>query len=234
LELLMRRIAAVVFALAALSSCDPTGNVVPTNTSQVRFAAFVYDVGGGVNVTTDGVALTTGLLYGSQSAYDNIAVDSTIFTVNRVSDNFLLGSDTLLPVLNARYTMYMLGTIGGFKSLIAPDDTVLADSGKVKLRFVHGVRTDSLFGFDLYITTPGADISGITPNIASLTYGAASTYVVLDTAARQLRVTHAGVKTIELDTTFAGPVADSQVVTVVAADQPGGGRRLQRVIDRAP
>ena len=230
----MRRIAAVVFALAALSSCDPTGNVVTFDSSHVRFAAFVYDVGGGLNVASDGVVLTTGLTYGNLSGYEDVGVDSSIFTVTRVSDAFLMGSDTLASVIDVRYTMYMLGTIGGFKSLIAVDDTVLADSGKVKLRFVHGVRTDSLFGFDLYITAPGADISGITPTIASLTYGAASNYVVIDTAARQLRVTHAGVKTIELDTTFAPTVADSQVITVVAADQPGGGRRFQRVVDKAP
>jgi hypothetical protein len=231
----MRRIAAATLALAALSACDPTGNVAPVESAYVRFAAFVYNVGGGLNVaSTTGTSLTSGLTYGNLSGYKSVSVDTNIFTVTRSSDAFLLGSDTLDPTLNARYTMYMLGTIGGFRSLIAPDDTVLTTAGNVKVRFVHGVSSDSLFGFDLYITTPGADISGITPTIASLTYGAASAYVVSDTGARQLRITHAGLKTIELDTTFTTAIADSQVVTVVAADQPGGGRRFQRVVDKAP
>jgi hypothetical protein len=230
----MRRIAASILALAALAACDPTGNVVTFDSSYVRYAAFVYDVGAGVNVSTGGVALTSGLTYGNLSPYKDVGIDTSVFTVTRSTDAFLLGSDTLDAAVNVKYTMYMLGTLAGFKSLIAVDDTVFADSGKVKLRFVHGVRTDSLFGFDLYITTPGADISGVTPNIASLTYGAASAYVQVDTAARRLRITHAGLKTIELDTTFAPMIADSQVITVVAADQPGGGRRFQRVVDKAP
>jgi len=231
----MRRIAVAIVALAAIASCDPTGNVIPIESSNVRFAPFVYNVGGGLNVSgTTGVPISSGLTYGNLSSYKNVGVDTNIFTVTRSTDAFLLGSDTLDPVLDAHYTMYMLGTIGGFRSLIALDDTVLTDSGKVKLRFVHGVSSDSLFGFDLYITSPGADISGVTPNIASLTYGAASAYVVVDTGARQLRITHAGLKTIELDTTFTTAIADSQVVTVVAADQPSGGRRFQRVVDRAP
>lgn len=230
----MRRIAAAILALAALSACDPTGNVVTFDSSYVRYAAFVYDVGGGLNVTTGGVALTSGLTYGNLSAYKDVGIDTSIFTVTRSSDAFLLGSDTLDAVVDKQYTMYMLGTVGNFRSLIAVDDTVLADSGKVKLRVVHGVRSDSVIGFDLYFTTPSADISAITPQIASLSYGAVSSYQVVDTAARRLRITRAGLKTIELDTTFAATVPDSQVITLVAADQPGGGRRIQRVVDRAP
>ena len=230
----MRRIAAPILALAALSACDPTGNVVTFDTSHVRYAAFVYDVGGGLNVSSEGVALTSGLTYGNQSAYTDVGIDTLFFAVTRSSDAFLLGSDTLVAALDAKYTMYMLGTIGNFRPLIAPDDTVLSAAGTLKLRVVHGVRSDSVIGFDLYFTTPSADIGAISPNLASLSYGAASPYVSLDTAARRLRVTRAGLKTIELDTTFAATVADSQVITIVAADQPGGGRRLQRVVDKAP
>jgi len=230
----MRRIAASILALAALAACDPTGNVITFDSSYVRYAAFVYDVGGGLNVTSGGVALTSGLTYGNLSAYKDVGIDSSIFTVTRSSDGFLLGSDTLDAVVDKKYTMYMLGTIGNFRPLIAPDDTVLSAAGTLKLRVVHGVRSDSIIGFDLYFTTPSTDISAITPQVASLNYGAVSTYQVVDTAARRLRVTRAGQKTIELDTTFAATVADSQVITIVAADQPGGGRRLQRVVDKAP
>src|SRR5690349_22795278 len=150
----MRRIAPIL-ALAALSACDPTGNVVTFDSSHVRFAPFVYDVGAGLNVTTDGVAVASGLTYGNLSSYKDLGIDTSVFTVTRSTDAFLLGSDTLDAAVDVKYTMYMLGTISGFRSLIVTDDTVLATAGKVKLRFVHGVRTDSLLGFDLYITTPG-------------------------------------------------------------------------------
>jgi len=220
-----------------VAACDPTGNTnISSGAAFVRFGAFVSDATvGGVTITSGaGTTLTSGLTYGNLSAYKSVDPDSTLLTTKRSSDSFVLGSDTLIGDVGVHYTNYLIGTVTAFRSLIAPDDTVLSDSGQIKLRFVHAIRTDSLVGFDLYITTPDADISGMTPQIASLSYGAASAYVIADTSARQLRVTHTGVKGVEFDTTFVGVIADSQVVTIVAADQPSGGRRLQRVVDKAP
>jgi hypothetical protein len=233
----MRRTSLLASAAVLLAAaCDPTGNVQPAGpTASYRFVNAVADAGGLV-VRKDGSVLVSGITFGSVSSRATVSADANILVVSRNSDDFLLGSDTLVATEGRKYTMFGLGTVSNFKSLIATDDTIFAPAGTFKVRFVHGVKDQSAFGLDLYVTATGTDISGVTPQVASLQYGAVSTYFQNDTSARRLRVTPAGTTTLLLDTTFAGTFADSQVVTVVASDKVNGGppAKFTVVIDRAP
>jgi hypothetical protein len=233
----MRRTSLLASAAVLLTvACDPTGNVGPSApATRFRFMNAVVDATA-LAVREDGVVLASGVSFGNVSGAQSITADSSILQVSRSSDNFLLGLDTLVAVSGRMYTMYGVGTVGNFKSLIVVDDTTFADSGFFKVRFVHGVEDESGFGLDLYVTAPSTDITGITPQIASLSYGAVSSYFANDTAARRLRVTRAGQTTVILDTTFIGAFPDSQVVTVVASEKAGGGPpfRFTAVVDRAP
>lgn len=233
----MRRTTLLASAAVLLAAaCDPTGNVQTSSaTAKYRFVNAVADATGLV-VRKNGVVIVSGVTFGAVSTSTSIDPDSAILVVSRNSDDQLLGSDTLVGTEGRKYTMFGLGTVSNFKSLIAQDDTVFAPAGKFKVRFVHGVKDQSGFGLDLYVTDPATDISSVTPQVASLQYGAISTYFQNDTSARRLRVTPAGTTTILLDTTFAVTFPDSQVVTVVASDKANGGppAKFTVVIDRAP
>lgn len=233
----MRRTSLLASAAILLTAaCDPTGNVMPTAPStQFRFVNTVSDATG-LSVKKNGVAIVSGITFGSVSSFQSIGDEGNILVVARSSDDFLLGTDTLTAISGKHYTMFGLGTVGNFVSLIAADDTVFAAPGNFKVRFVHGVDGQSGFGLDLYVTAVGADISASTPAVASLQYGAVSPYIQNDTSFRRLRVTAAGSTTVILDTTFSGSFPDSQVVTVVASDKVNGGPppKFTVVIDHAP
>ena len=233
----MRRTTLLASAAVLLATaCDPTGIVQPASPSaKFRFVNAVVDATGLV-VRKEGVIVASGITFGSVSTSTSLPADSNILVVSRNSDEQLLGSDTLIATNGRKYTMFGLGTVSNFKSVIAPDDTIFADSGKFKVRFVHGINDESGFGLDLYVTPSATDISSVTPQVASLQYGAISNYFQNDTSARRLRVTRAGLTTILLDTTFAATFADSQVVTVVASDKANGGPppKFTVVIDRLP
>ena len=233
----MRRTSLLASAAVLLTmACDPTGNVGPSAPStKFRFTNTVADATG-LTVKENGVSIVSGVTFGAVSSSQSISADSSILEIRRNSDDFLLGTDTLVAVSGKKYTMYGLGTVGNFISLILVDDTVFADSGAFKVRFVHGVDDQDGFGLDLYVTAPATDITSITPQVASLQYGAASNYFQNDTSFRRLRVTLAGQTTVLLDTTFSAFFPDSQVVTVVASDKANGGPppKFTVVVDRAP
>lgn len=223
-------------AVLLTAACDPTGNVTPGGpVTALRFVHTVADATS-LEVKQDGVPIYSGMGFGEVGTGVSVSADSNIFQISRSSDNFVLGSDTLVAVAGKKYTMFGMGTAGNFRSLIAIDDTIYADTGKFKLRFVHAVPDQSGFGLDLYITPVATDITGITPQVASLQYGAISSYFANDTSARRLRVTRAGQTTVILDTTFAASFPDSSIVTVIASDKLGGGPPpvFTLVVDRAP
>lgn len=233
----MRRTSLLVgLAVLVSAACDPTGNVQPAgSTAHYRFVNTVADATTLV-VRKNGVVIVSASNFGTVSASTSISTDTSILVVNRSSDNQLLGSDTLVATEGRKYTMFGMGTVGNFRSAIGVEDTIFAPAGKFKLRFVHGVVDQSGFGIDLYVTDSATDITSVTPQVASLQYGAVSGYFQSDTSARRLRVTRAGQTNIILDTTFAATFADSQVVTVVASDKAGGGPppKFTVVVDRAP
>jgi len=233
----MRRTPLLASAAVILTvACDPTGNVGPSSPStKFRFANAVADATG-LAVKENGVSVVSNVTFGSVSSSQSISPESSILEIRRNSDDFLLGTDTLVAASGKKYTMYGLGIVGNFRSLILVDDTVFADSGKFKVRFVHGVDDQDAFGLDLYVTASATDISGVTPQVASLSFGAASNYFQNDTSSRRLRVTRAGQTTVIFDTTFSATFPDSQVVTVVASDKANGGPppKFTVVIDRAP
>jgi hypothetical protein len=233
----MRRTSLLASAAVLLTvACDPTGNVGPSSPSaKYRFVNAVADAAD-ATVKENGATIVSSVGFGTVSSSQSISANANILVVTRDSDGFLLGTDTVTAVSGKRYTMFGLGTAGNFTSLVLADDTVFADSGKFKVRFVHGVDDQDGFGLDLYVTASATDISGVTPQVASLQYGAASPYFQNDTSFRRLRVTLAGQTTLLLDTTFAATFPDSQVVTVVASDKFNGGPppRFTVVVDRAP
>ena len=82
---------------------------------------------------------------------------------------------------------------------------------------------------DIYITAPGADISGIAPTLAGVPFRGFSDYLEVPAGNYQVRVTVAGTKTVAIDSgTLA--IAAGQIRTGVALDAIGGGAPFGAIV----
>lgn len=232
----MRRIVLTLALPAVVAACDPTGNTnVTSETARVRVANLVSDAPS-VSVTADGFTVGSGVAFGAVSSGQLVSVNDQEFISSRVSDNFVMGADSVTMTTGRRYTFYVLGTVAQHAAKFAQDDTTFGAAGTFKLRFVHGSQTNAVSGLDLYVSGASDSLANIDPVVPSLAYAAASPYIVTDTAVRRIRVTQVGQTTTLLDTTLTTAIADSTNITLVVSDKQGGGTpmRLGIIVDKAP
>ena len=232
----MRRIVPAGLLLVTLFACDPTGNLPPGSaTADIRVANLVVDVPS-IDVVASGGSHINGTAFGEVSAAQPLSSTITSLEARNSSGGATLGTVNVDPVTGRTYTFYALGKVAGFQGVLAQDDTGSATDSTYRLRFVHGLGLRVGQGLDVYLTTPAASLTGLTPNIANILFGVASNYAVADTGLRRIRVTVTGLSTIVFDTTFATHLADSTSFTFALTDSLGGGApaTLHLVTDKAP
>lgn len=227
---------ALVAALA-IGACDPTGNTnISSDAANVRLANFLTDTPL-VTLSAGVVPVQSNIAFGAPSIYKLVSTNTQELAVKRSTDATPIGADSVNLILGRHYTYYVLGITTAAKTKFATDDTVFAAAGKVKIRFLHGIKAQSTKGIDLYVSLPGdTSLALLTPIVPSLAYGSASAYVPVDTSLRRVRLTLTGLTSTIFDSTFAAGINDSSVVTIVATDKIGGGApvRVQVVTDKAP
>jgi hypothetical protein len=231
----MRRLVPIAFAAIAVLACEPgNGGFIPTDGGHVRFANFIVDAPT-ANFERDGFTTALAVPFGEASPRSIQLPDSAIYTVRRTSDAFLVATDTLPLIIDRRYTLFAIGEVTDGLIRVAQDDTTPAAAGTFEVRFVHGIGSEPLTA-DYWITDTGTVLDGETPNYSGLAYGAASTYVVVDTLHRRFRVTRNGQTTPYFDTTFATAIPSGHVVTFVMSNVAGGGAtvRLTALTDTMP
>jgi hypothetical protein len=219
---------AVVVAGALLPAC---GN----GHAEVRFVHASPDASN-VDFAVDGVNQATNLAFPSTngsyvsitSGNRNVEVRKTGTTsdyVNAANVNF---------IKHDQYTLFFTGltTANPANQSVnqVNDDNTAPASGNIKLRIFHASpsgppcpppRTDSCI--DIYVVAPGADISGLQPNISSLAYQQASGYLNLAAASYEIIVTALGSKSPLIDETPAA-FAAGEIRTFVALDVLNGGQ----------
>lgn len=232
----MRRSLPFLFALAALSACNPTGNIPSiTGVTHFRFSNFVTDAAG-IDVFDQSGLIIGNTGFAGASLYSQLNADSSVFTLKQTTDAFQVGVDSVLLLADRRYTLYGLGKLSTSKILLTSSDTVLATAGHYKIRFIHGVQTYSPFTIDFFDDTTSS-LTGLTPTWPGLSYGTASLYVSVDTGVRRIRLTKGGVPTtLLLDTTLATAIPSGAVVTLVATNIPPGnaGYQIGIITDTMP
>ena len=232
----MRRIVPCLALLGVVAACDPTGNTsITSESASIRVANLVSDAPS-ISVSASGSNAGSGVAFGAVSNARLVNIDDNAFVSTRTSDNFVMGTDTVIMTTGRHYTFYVLGTASQHAAKFAQDDTTFGTAGSFKLRFVHGSQTNSVSGLDLYVSGVSDTLANIDPVVPSLAYAAASPYIPTDTAKRRIRVTQVGQTTTLLDTTLTTAFADSTNITLVVSDKSGGGApmRLGIVVDKAP
>ena len=107
-------------------------------------------------------------------------------------------------------------------AVLLTDDNSAPSSGNVKIRVLHAAPVDAIAppDLDVYIVAHGTDITGVTPNVSSLSYGQASAYQDVPATSNQVIFTNAGSKSPVINATYT--LTAGQIRTLVIVNVLGG------------
>jgi hypothetical protein len=131
----------------------------------------------------------------------------------------LIDLDTTLES-GTHYTVLAAGRAGSIQPIVLVDDPTPADTGQTRIPFVHAAPTAG--AVDIYVTEPGASLTGESPDLTSFTFGEASDYTAIESRTYEVRVTEAGGTVLVIDLPLL-VLSSNRVVTIVMMDTMGSG-----------
>jgi len=164
--------------------------------------------------------------------YEGFAPSSGYTTFNSGNRNiqvFTTGT-TSNPLINSnmslsggkQYSVLASGLLSGIAAVLLTDNNTQPSSGNFNLRVVHD--SPSAAGhLDIYVVSPGTDITNVTPSASGLAFQQASGYFSMTAGSVELiaTVTGDGSKTRVIDQTYS--LTAGQIRTLVLLDVPGSG-----------
>ncbi len=187
-----------------------------------------------VDVYANGVLVVEALPFKAASAYLSVPPGSYNIQVRVAGTQTTVLSQPLILMGGTDYTAFAMGSVSGSRPLflIALGDNLLPrPSGTISLRVVHAAA--SAPAVDVYVGGPWAPVTGATPALTSVPYGASSLHLDVPNAIYQGRVTVAGTKNIAINSPVLR-LPGGAVRTLVAVDAKGGGAPFEIVefVDR--
>lgn len=150
-----------------------------------------------VNFLINGQLMTGASTFGGSSTYQIIANGDRQVTVQNANSNAVLISQAPLFTLNGFYTVIAYGGATGPTLLVLSDDNRIG-AGSALLRF-EKVANNVATSADVYVTQPGASLTGILPTWASVSVGSVQKYQAFSAGTYEVRECAAGTQTPFVD-----------------------------------
>jgi len=214
---LSRALLAALFAVAlALTGCGKKGG----GGGNAQFRVFnAYSEATALNVAVAGTAVATGLAFQGMTQYTQVSGGSQTLLVNVVgAASPLVNTTVSLGSTNYSYILY--GTSSAFGTTLASDQFNDPGSGMFAVRLLNAAA--GVGALDLYLTSPGADLTNTAPTIGNVPYGTLSAFIAVNTAPNfEIRFTTVGTKNVIYDT--APRVFAEHSGTTIVAYSKGSG-----------
>lgn len=216
-----RKLLTLLLATTALvGACsDDDDNTGPDGEAQLRVVHASPDAPA-VDVLVDDAVVLSNVAYLQSSSYLDVPDGERNIKVNAAgTSTTVIDADADLAD-GSDYTVIASGLLASIEPIVLEDDNTAPGSGNVKVRAIHGAP--SAPAVDVYVTAPGADLSGATPVLTGVEFGDVADYLEVPAGEYQVRVTLAGTTTVAID---SGPItlSSGQIRTVIAVDAAGGG-----------
>jgi hypothetical protein len=184
-----------------LAGCN-TGEGVTDPASQfsnLRFANFIPNASGPINVSVDGNNLGFGVGFEQVTAYQQInsGLRTVQVSVAGTAGTIINTSAIFVGVTNNSFLTY--GSIEEPAFLAITDVYNDPGAGFFSIRAVNAAT--GVKSVDVYVTLPGADLSIAAPNLAGVALGRSSLAVSFPVGNYEIRVTPSGTKDVIYDTT---------------------------------
>ena len=234
--------AALALISVACGTKEAAGPLEPTGaTGRVRFVNLITDpTRNPVNAILENLPFGAGLAYGGTTPsslpapatanYSPILVGGRTLVLQKSADpSVTVGTINFTVADGVDLTVYATGGTGGaaVTNFVTTDANPVPTASQVELRIVNMSPTAG--ALDVFVTTPGADLSTATPIAANLAYQAASPYVVVAPGPYQVRAVPAGTAPALRATSVVLTLSPSAALTggtgrtVVIADRAAGG-----------
>jgi hypothetical protein len=216
LKLLTLLLAATAVTVACGDDDDNTG---PEGEARVRVVHASPDAPD-VDVLVDDAEALADVPYLAASDYLELSAGDHNVKVNAAGTaTTVIDADVTLAD-GTDYSVLASGLVASIAPIVLEDDNSPPAAGNAKVRAIHGAP--SAPAVDVYITAPGADLSGETPALSGVEFGDVSNYIEAPAGDYQVRVAPTGTTTVVIDSgtlTLAG----GQIRTAIAVDAVGGG-----------
>lgn len=212
---------AVMIATLAFSATSVWGQARP-NESRIRVIHASADAPA-VDVFANGSLVVEALPFKAASGYLSVPPGSYNIQVRVSGTQTTVLSQPLVLLGGTDYTAFAMGSVSGPQPLflIALGDNLLPRPvGTISLRVVHAAA--SAPAVDVYVGAPWAPVTGATPVLTGVPYGASSLHLDVPNATYQGRVAVAGTKNIAINSPVLR-LPGGAVRTLVAVDARGGG-----------
>ena len=205
-------------AVLASSACGGSGHK-----AQLR-AMDATPQESGIDVSFDSNSLASNVAYGTASDYSSVGSGSHTLEIypQGIATPFI--DETISLTSGDKYTVLSANVLSSANALLLIDEKSTPASNTAGLRIVNA--SPDLGTVDVYIVSPGKDLSTVSPTISGLAFEAVSTYQSLTAStAYEVYFTIANQKTAEID---SGPVtySNGEVRTMVALNGKAGGYTL--------
>jgi hypothetical protein len=218
-------------ALICLGAAFLTVGCGGSSSAHFRFVQASTSVPNNVDLQVDGKTVQTAVGYGQTATYRTISSGSRKFEL------FATGTTTN-PYVSASVSLHSGNTTviaeNPFASIglnVYTDDNTAPTTGNAKLRIINASPTAPLSqGIDVYVVPTGQGIGGFSPQITSLTFQNASSYLSLAANNYDVIMTVTGTQNILSGLTGTYNLTTGQIRTIVVIDAPFGGGPFSQLL----
>jgi hypothetical protein len=229
----MNRVARLALALLPLATlaCSSTDIVAfdPNTEAQVRFIHAITS-GPSLDVLIEGAPAARNVTFSQAVGYFIIGAGQRSIAARESPPE--QGADpgptllTISPTLAAGtfYTVIAAGAASAVQTIQLTDNPAKPSAGNWNLRLVNAAA--NLPAIDVYVTDPSVDIHNVSPTIANVAFGGASTYVTLPVSTGIIRITNAGDKDTPLIVSTQRTFTSQQVSSLFVLQTTGAPTAL--------
>jgi Domain of unknown function (DUF4397) len=190
-------LAALCMISLALTGCGKGGS--NSGNGQMRILN-AFSEAPAINVTVNTTAVATTLPFQTLTGYVSVPSGTPTVIVGVSGASTTLINTTYNISSNTNYSYIVFGSLTGVGAILDNDSFADPGNGFFALRVINAAPGTT--GVDVYVTTPGADISASAPSISNVAYGVTSVFTPLAIGTNfEIRVTATGTKGIIFDST---------------------------------
>ena len=186
----------IVLALAIAGCKVNTINYFPPHPASVRVMNLMPDVPA-IDVQIGGNPAFSGVTFETATGYQSYDNATTSFSVNITGSTTPLVSFTYPLAGEQPYTLLLFGNATNPQLTMVAEVPSPPTNGNIQLSVFNASQNNSTV--DIYVTTPGTDITTVNANYYGVTYGGTTFNLAFAPGTYQVQVTIGGTKTVIYD-----------------------------------
>lgn len=209
-------VAAASLILVGCSSSTDTPAAPPT--AAVRLVHASPDAPP-VDIYANGSRIVSNAPFKAGTAFLPVTAGTVNLAVKVAGTNTTVLTASANLMANSYTTIMAVNNAASLEPLVIPESWMAPTTGNVKVRVVHAAPAAPTV--DVYVTTPGADLTTASPTLTSVPFKGVSDALTIPAGSYQVRITGAGSKAPVFDSGSVALASGSNLVLAAVAQDRG-------------